>query len=249
MKRIKALNGYQKVVLLVVLALAVVFSVLYPLTLSREGYLYEDTILVPSQENGSVVYSGKIRGEQARFTVSADKAVTYQYGGQTYGPYTAKEDPAAIPEGVDGGRQMTGVELRRGEEIVFRGGVMAPGGNYILYNEDGSVENMGVTWSFGEEAGTDPAAQEPTAAAILQVMAGPVLTHKGDGLYWFLGMLCCVLTVCAVLFADELFRWDLRFLIRDVEGAEPSDWEILRRYFVWTLLPILALVAFVLGLQ
>lgn len=230
MKRIKALNGYQKVVLLVVLALAVVFSVLYPLTLSREGYLYEDTILVPSEENGSVVYSGKIRGEQARFTVSADKAVTYQYGGQTYGPYTAKE-------------------LRRGEEIVFRGGVMAPGGNYILYNEDGSVENMGVTWSFGEEAGTDPAAQEPTAAAILQVMAGPVLTHKGDGLYWFLGMLCCVLTVCAVLFADELFRWDLRFLIRDVEGAEPSDWEILRRYFVWTLLPILALVAFVLGLQ
>lgn len=249
MERIKALNAYQKVVLLVVLVLAVVFSVLYLVTISREGYLYEDTILVPSQENGSVVYSGKIRGEQARFTVSEDKTVTYQYGGQTYGPYTAKKDPAAVPEGVGGGSQMTGVELRCGERVVFRGGVMTLGGDYVLYNEDGSVEDIGVTWSFGEEAGTDPAAQEPTATAILQVMAGPELTHKGDELYWFFGMICCVLTVCAVLFADELFRWDLHFRIRHVEGAEPSDWEILRRYLVWTLFPILALVAFVLGLQ
>lgn len=248
-KRINALNVYQKVVLLVVLVLAVVFSVLYPVTLSREGYLYEDTILVPSQENGSVVYAGKIRGEQARFTVSEDKTVTYQYGGQTYGPYTAKEDPTAVPEGVGGSSQMTGVELRCGERVVFRGGVMILGGNYILHNADGSVEDIGVPWSFGEEAGTDPAAQEPTAAAILQVMAGPELTHKGDDLYWFFGMICCVLTVCTVLFADELFRWDLHFRIRHVEGAEPSDWEILRRYFVWTLFPVLALVAFVLGLQ
>lgn len=249
MERIKALNGYQKVVLLVVLVLAVVFSVLYPVTISREGYLYEDTILVPSQENGSVVYSGKIRGEQARFTVSEDKTVTYQYGGQTYGPYTAKEDPAAVPEGVGGGGQMTGVELRRGERVVFRGGVMTLGGEYVLYNEDGSVESIGVLGYYGDGAGMDPAAQEPTAAGILQVMAGPTLTHKGVGLGWLCGMVLCVLTVCEILFANEIFRWELSLRIRRVEGAEPSEWEISRRYLVWTLFPLLALVVFVMGLQ
>ena len=46
-----------------------------------------------------------------------------------------------------------------------------------------------------------------------------------------------------------MFRWDLAFRIRNVEQAEPSECEIAGRYIAWVVLPIIALVLFVMGLQ
>ena len=80
MERIKCLNYYQKGLLLLMTAMMLVFAVLYPVTISRVGFQYKGTILVPSQENGNTVYSGKIQGKQAHFTVSEDKSVVFQYG-------------------------------------------------------------------------------------------------------------------------------------------------------------------------
>ena len=93
------------------IAMVLIFAVVYPMTISRVGFEYKDTILVPSQENGGTVYSGKIQGQQARFTVSEDKTVVFQHGNKTYGPYTAKEDPTAIPKDEEMAEYMTGVEL------------------------------------------------------------------------------------------------------------------------------------------
>ena len=73
MERIKSLNRYQKFLLLFMLAMVLCFTVLYPITISREGFLYQDTILVPRQENGATLYSGKIEGKPSCFTVYADK--------------------------------------------------------------------------------------------------------------------------------------------------------------------------------
>ena len=98
MTRIKALNRYQKAVLIVMGVMILIFTVLYFRTISRVGFEYQDTIFVPYQENGSMVYSGKFQGKQSHFTVSEKKTVMFQWGDMVYGPYTAKEDPAAIPK-------------------------------------------------------------------------------------------------------------------------------------------------------
>ena len=123
MKRIKSLNYYQKGVLIFMITMALVFSVVYSIKISQVGFEYKGTIFVPSQESGCTVYSSKIEGQQARFTVSEDKTVFFQHGDKTYGPYTAKEDPTAIPKNEEMAEHMTGIELRQGEAILFRGGV------------------------------------------------------------------------------------------------------------------------------
>ena len=64
MEKIKSLNRYQKGVLIFMIAMALVFAVIYPMTISQVGFEYKNTILVPSQEDGSTVYSGKIQGKQ-----------------------------------------------------------------------------------------------------------------------------------------------------------------------------------------
>ena len=84
--RIRALGKYQKAVLAVAVLLVLVFSMLYPVTMGREGYLYRGALLTPGQEEGGTVYTGTVNGVQARFTVAPDRAVTFQYEEAAYGP-------------------------------------------------------------------------------------------------------------------------------------------------------------------
>lgn len=252
MKRIKALNLYQKGVLLLLAVMVLVFTAAYLITTAQEGFAYQKAILVPSEENGRVVYSGKIQGKQARFTVSSDHTVEFRYGEKTYGPYTIREDPTAIPQEEELRQDMTGIELRRGEKVIFRGGVLLFADKWWLYNEDGSLDvSSFYTMSNGilkDENGRVIDSIEPTATTILELMAGPKLTHKGDMTIWAIGMVLCIVTAILILFADELFYWNLGFQIRDADEAEPSDLVIACRYISWTVFPIIAMILFILGL-
>ncbi len=253
MERLTCLSRYQQGVLIVLILMVLVFSVIYPTVIAQEGFAYKDALLIPTVENGKITYEGEIRGNPAAFIVYADKTVEFQYGDKLYGPYTAKEDATAIPKDSEMRDLMTGIEMRCGEEIIFRGAVLNHGDVRRLYNEDGSMaiffsveSGNGTTL---DENGNPIDSMEPSVSTILNLMAGPELTHKGQWLPWFLGVLICIATAISILFADELFRFRLSFRVDDAYGVEPSDWEIASRYLSWTLMPILALVIFVMGLR
>ena len=254
MERVKQLGRYPKIILLLLAVMIPAFTIVYPIITARVGFLYEDAILVPGEADGATVYSGKIRVIGARFTVSADKTVVFQYGDTVYGPYIAKEDPTAVPKDTDSLAPMTGVELRCGNEIIFRGGVVKSGDWRFLYNEDGTSENIRITATMSDGTVVDGDGNiidpmEPSVSTILDLMDGPVLTHKGAWIGWFGGILICAIAIVCILFADELFRWNASFLVRNADEAEPSDWEITSRYITWTVLPVMALVVFILGLR
>ena len=255
MEKIKSLNGYQKSILAFMMAMSLIFAVIYPLTISKIGYRYNDTILVPTEENGSTVYSGKIEGQQAEFIVSDDNTVVFRYGDKSYGPYTVKEDASAIPEDIEMSGAMTGIEIREGNDILFRGGVIDMGGYYWFYNEDGTSDSMlefSYVTSNGlelDENGDPVDRMKPSTSTIYKLTQTPELTHKGSGIVWFGAVFICILNAISILFADELFRWNLAFQIRNAECAEPSDWEIAGRYMGWTAMAIAALVILISGLQ
>lgn len=258
MERIRALNRYQKTVLLLTAGMVLVFTAVYFAISGQMGFAYHDSILYPNEAESVTVYSGEIQGIPATFRVSPDKTVDFQYGEKHYGPYTIREDPTALPKGTMPGEWIACVEVRKGEDILFRGGVSREGDFLWLYNEDGSVSGMSIETSAVSQYGTtttydengkeiDP--MEPSVFTIVNLAAGPELTHKGDWNAWFLGMFVCIITVVSVLFAEELFWLSISFRIQDPDRAEPSDWELAGRYIGWTVLPILALVIFFMGLQ
>ena len=260
MKRFKNLGRYQKGILIFMAVMLLVFTVAYLIITAREGFVYHEAVLVPKQENGNTVYSGRIQGKQASFTVYADGTVEFRHGDKLYGPYTAREDPSAIPKADSkgeplGGESVTGVELCRREEILFRGCVVDYGNIRWLYNEDGTLEDfLDISITAGNGIITDGNGNvieltEPSVSTVLDLMAGPELTHKGTWSWWFGGVCICILTALSILFADELFRWDLAFRIRDVDRAEPSDWEIASRYISWTVLAVIAMFVFIEGLR
>ena len=256
--RVKNLNRYQKGVLLLLAGMTLLFTALYLAAAARKGFAYQNAILTPVQVGRETVYSGKIQGEPARFTVYAGRTVLFQYGGQTYGPYTAREAPAAVPQGRQAGGQMAGVELYCGGELLFRGGVLELDGRRWLYNADGSPADdvVTVTVTYGnqdvlvmDENGKVIDPMEPSVSAILDLMAGPALTHKGVWPLWACGALLCVFTAVSILFADELFRFEMAFRIRHADTAQPSGWEMAGRYVAWAVLPAAALAVFIAGLQ
>ena len=152
MARIRQLNWYQRGILILLLALALVFAVIYRVRIARVGFLYQDKIFVPSEENGATVYSGKISGE-------------------------------------------------------------------------------------------------PALSDILRLVYGPELTHKGSWLAWFGAVFISLLNAGSILYADELFRWDLSFQIQNAETAVASEWEMMKRYLSWTVLTIAVLVIYIVGLR
>ena len=256
LNRFKALNLYQKVILLISAAMVIVFSILYPVTISREGYEYRDVLLIPRREGASTVYSGKVHGENAAFTVYDDgSSVEFCYGDTLYGPYTVRQDPTAAPDSVLSGN-LTGIELLCGDEVVFRGGVIGHGSSLSLFNEDGSPvssyvmkSSNGTTTTVMDQYGNLIDENAPSFNTILELMSGPDLTHNGSVLIWFLCVLLCVLNIVSILFADELFRFHMSFSIRNANRAEPSEWEIASRYISWTLLAIVSLSVFIAGLH
>lgn len=252
MKRISALNRFQKSILLLMAAMSLVFAVLSFTTISRVGFEYNGVILTPGREGDSTTYSGVLQGQPVCFTVSGDQTIVFQAGDTVYEPYTVREDASAVPESHP---DMTGVELRQGEEILFRGGFSDAEDFLWLYNEDGTLHDfMSISYMTGDgvlrdENGVpiDPTA--PTTSALLRLIYNPELTHHGAWIGWCAAVFICLLNALTILFADELFRWRLSFQIQDAAQAEPSDWAIAGRYAGWVSLLVIALACFITGLK
>lgn len=257
MERIRNLTLYQKCILLILLLMALVFAVVYGIVTNRVGYRYHDSVLVPSANNGITVYEGKVEGLSSTITVTKDKTVTFQFGERRYGPYTAKEDPAAIPTDHDLAQHMTGIVIMDRDNILFEGGVLDME-DPVLFSKDDS-DSWFVTGYAVMSNGTmidshgnpiDPVdLLEPSPRAILELMGNPRLSNKGDWGIWFVGLILSVFAAVSILFADELFIFSLSWRVRYAENTEPSDWEIASRYIAWTLWPILILSLYIMGLQ
>jgi len=253
MERIKNLNGYQKALIIIMIVAVMVFSIIYPKTVSRVGFRYCNKIFVPTEsDDGSIIYSGKIDGTKARFVVSPDKVIEYHYGDTVYGPYTVINDPTAIPKDKSNSLSMIGKEIREGDEIMFRGGVAYYGDFVYLFDQEPVKTNRyGITVDLGGRPVykniTDSV--KPNVHTILALTGEPELTHNGSKSIWLMVTALCILNAVTILFEDELFRFEMFFDVRNPESVEPSDWYIMSKYIVWTLITILSVPLFIFGLQ
>ena len=257
MTRMKSLSFYQKALLLSLFGMAIVFGILYIAVTSRVGFFYRNAVLPPVVEDGNTVYAGRIHGQYGKFVVTPLNSVTFQWGDHFYGPYIAWEDPSAIPRTSDWKDQMTGIEILDGSETFFRGGVMRLGledVTWLITREDGTNVGMVFSYTTGDGIyydmdGNPIDRMEPSVQDILELMYGPELKSRGTWMAWFLGVLCSTALAISIFYADELFRWNLSFQIRDAEFAEPSDFQIMGRYIGWGGLTILILILYFRGLH
>ena len=238
----RSLERLAQVMLIIQAVLLAVFTVIYPIVRSRTGIEYRGRLLARSVQGENTVYAGRADGMAAAFTVSPGGVVEDRHGEDLYGPYTVTLDPAAVPEGEQIAINLTGVEVRRGDEVIFRGGCYEDS-FLMLWDENGTIHSQ---FSDGIAASrSDPS--EPKVAELLQLVLAPEETRQGFlPLYW-LGTFVAGLNALSICYADALFRWNLRFRIRDPEKAEPSEWELFGRRAGWIFLTALTFFIYLYG--
>ena len=248
MNRFRELERFPKILLIALLLMTVAFGAVYGITTSRVGYLHNDEIFVPRQSEGALVYEGKVDGLDSSIVVALDTVIV-NWGSKTYGPYTLREDPSAVP---DGHPQMTGIEILDGQKVYFRGGVTDETTDFWLIGADGEqLFTMTYTMSDGTEMdmnGNPVDHMKPTPRQIVSLLRGPELTHKGDWIGFLIGVFCAAATAVSILFADELFYLSICFRVENAETAEPSDWHIASRCISWAILTILIFGLYMRGL-
>ena len=254
MKRIKNLNYYQKGLLIFMTLMTLVFMLVYGFMTTKIGFFYKGRVLIPSQKDSNTLYSGKIQGQDAQFIVSKDETVVFQYGDKLYGPYRIKENPKALPQNEELTEDMTGVEVYKGQEVIFRGGVLKIGQDYLFFNENGEPYSFESDYIVNNDIELDENGKkldvlEPSPATILELIDGPKLNHKGEWSIFLAASFICLINGLLILFSDELFRWNLSFRIKNIDEIEPSDGEIKSRYIGWAFMALMALALFIIGLR
>ena len=246
----------SSLVLMEQVLMLLVFSVAYPLTISRVGFQYRGAILVPQVQEDQTTYSGTVDGQKTVFTVASDGTITCQMGDKAYGPYTFREDPAALPSNAGAGVQARGVELYEGEKLLFRGGVEDWDGQRWAYDRNGNMNIISIqTYAttpngFSLDANGNPVdAMEPSVEEILYLATGPEMKHNGSWSGWLEGASVCALVAATVFFADDMFYLRMSVRVRDAESVEPSNWELLSRRIGWTVGLLLAFLLFWNGIQ
>ncbi len=242
MERIRELGRYQKGILLLLIAMVLVFTIVYAIAFSKTGFVYEDAFLEKRTDSGNMVYTGYVNGKSLTYTVTEEKTLTCTYGDKTYGPFTAKKDATAVPWTNGAARDMVGVEIREGEEILFRGGVLVKDERkmaMVLVPKEVDIDQEPLIYTEY---------MKPSAETVLYLLAGPKLTKGGNFWTWLGGVIGAALTALSIVFADEVFCWEMSWRMRNAELAEPSEWETMSRYAGWTLGAVATLIIFFSGL-
>lgn len=251
MNRWRALTPFPRIMLCIQAGLLVLFTILYPLLGMQRGIDFQGEFLRQVERGEDTVYTGTLDGKTVELTYTPSGALFYRWGDVEYGPYTLTEDPTALPPSETMGR-VTGVELRLDGEILFRGGYGGDG--FYLVKEDGTKPNRLEIIANGTAYGLVGSQQTyedglSITRAISLLLEGPSVRSRVHGEGYFLGTLVVAINAVAILFADEIFRWNLRWSIRHPERAEPSEWELFSRGFSWVVLTIVALIGYMMGLS
>lgn len=246
----------QRVIFCLQVILIVLFLILYNTVGKQQVLRYHDAALRRTLEGDTVTYAGKVEGNSVSFSVSGN-TVEYLHE-ETVVIYTITEDPSAIPAREDFEfnsdvmyAKLSGVEIHKDGKLLFRGGWMPLSSTVTLYAEDGS--NFGSSFFQGSSLiysgdGTPPVLSDPGASTILRLVYAPDVVQRANFLGLVGGIFLCVVCMVTLLFVDELFRWNLRFSIRNVEDAEPSEWELCSRWMGWLTFTCLAVIVFIMGL-
>lgn len=203
------LTWFQKMLLAVLAGMLVFFGVLMAVFRAHPGVLFEGSLLKITEQDGWIVYSGKVRGEPV------DIAVTWPTNFETDVEFTMGErfhDVARViypTERIqtEHGDSVGGILITKNEKTLFEGGY-DPEAEYGWYDKDGKWAPQTTFQVVFGSSGTDPRHDyENTAGTAVRFAFGPETSAWGDPALFGMAVFLTALLALKVVFHKTLFRW------------------------------------------
>lgn len=238
---------FQKVILLLLAAMAVLFAVLTAVSRAQKGAYFEETLLRPESSAPNVTaYRGKAHGTPVNITVTRESETRTTVGFHIEGVLAdvCVVDYPLEPVWTERGTTVDGIRITKNGRLLFEGGY-SPEGIYGWYGPDGAHDMDGF---ITVRAGTaDPWRDfEIGRSDALRFALGPELESRGSwGLYFML------LVFTLLLALDAAFPMTMFYLQHccDVRDPEPSDFYLICQRAGWAVLPLILLGGYCYALR
>lgn len=242
----KSRSKFQKIMLLILAGMLLVFSVLLAITRAHKGVEFEDALLDVAEDANKTHYSGWVHDEYVGIIVTRDGAtttVTYCIGARSEDVYTVETGLPAVKTSFN--RYLPGVRISRGTEIVFEGGWDADyaddffiGG--MLYDQNGEPTALPLLELHDTIAGDYWYNWQPSLSSVLYFVRGAELTARGDLTGFAMSVVLLGMAALLTAFPTELFHLKYRW---DVKDPEPTEF-----YYGMTYLAAILFACFALGM-
>ena len=186
----------QKAVLISMAAMVVLFGILTLISHVRKGVKFEGGLLRRTETEESVIYNGKVRGEQVEITVRAAGSgnlteVDFRIGNRIQDDCTL--ETGLPPIQADQLGPVEHIRITRNGQLLFEGGYTAEHdmGWYDLEGNWAPFSGLEATFRTSGENYWD--SYKTSAGTILAFARGPERTARGS---WMLYSPCCCFPAC-----------------------------------------------------
>ena len=228
----------RRILLLVNAVMAAAFLFIY---LAMDGYIcrYQDVLFDVTESEGSYTYSGEMDGTLIEFIASPDNTFSYFINGEDQGTFTVSEDPSAAPESdlLVSDTILTGVEIRKDDEIFFRGGFYRYSSGLLLIDEN-------LTPSSGPES-----PDEPSAHTVLFLARFGESVRHGSWILYIVALSFVALIFFTAFFDEPFFRAHMALTKDEREHTKVPTYRKVLRWIFWSALTLGALSLFIFGLM
>ena len=238
----------QKAVLISVAAMAVLFGILTLLSHVRKGVEFQDGLLYRRETEDTVVYTGKLRGEQVEITVGAAgenlTEVVFQIGDRIRDVCTLETGLPPIQAEQLG--PVEHIRITKNDSLLFEGGY-DPEHDMGWYDLDGSWDPLAMSVSYASTVGDGYWDHyETDGGTILAFARGSQPVSRGSWGMYFAMLLFSALLALDAAYPLVLFHW--RHMC-DVRDPEPSDFYLGMQRLGWYVYPFLILIGYIIALR
>lgn len=238
----------QKAVLISMAAMVVLFGILTLISHVRKGVEFEGGLLRRTETEESVIYNGKVRGEQVEITVRAAGSgnlteVDFRIGNRIQDDCTL--ETGLPPIQADQLGPVEHIRITRNGQLLFEGGYTAEHdmGWYDLEGNWAPFSSLEATFRTSGENYWD--SYKTSAGTILAFARGPERTARGSWMLYFTMLLFSGLLALDAAYPLALFRCQH---MCDVKDPEPSDFYLGMQRAGWCIYPILLLIGYNIAL-
>mgnify|MGYP007067563051 CR=1 FL=1 len=245
----EARTRLQKIVLLALAVMAVVFGILMFVSKSHPGVLLDGALLQPAEVGDTVTYEGKLHGEQLSLSVQreSDTVTVVTCETESGSDVYRMEYPLEPIRAVDGfarGEMVDGIRITKNGDVLFEGGYTRENGEF-WYDADGRWDqDVYLSAYLGSDVGIR--ALELEKQDVMWLANDPELTTRGNWLYYFAMLLFSLMVALDAAFPLALFYW--RHMC-DVRDPEPSDFYLTMQRIGWVVYPILIFIGYIWALR